>query len=82
LAATVPAGTPVLLTCSDADSQARCDAVRPLADALAHTDLTLVELSGVNHVLRDDPTDSIANYAKKEPLSPQVVEALDGFIGQ
>ncbi|MGE2835307.1 hypothetical protein [Mycobacterium sp. SMC-4] len=82
LAAAVPAGTPVLLTCSDSDSQARCDAVRPLAEALSHTDLTLVELTGVNHVLRDDPTDAIANYAKKEPLSPQVVEALDGFVGK
>ena len=80
LAAAVPAGTPVLLTCSDSDSQARCDAVRPLADALAHTALTVVELTGVSHVLRDDPTDSIANYAKQEPLSPQVVAALDAFV--
>ncbi|MGE2732535.1 hypothetical protein ACQI4F_23965 [Mycolicibacterium vaccae] len=82
LAAAVPAGTPVLLTCSDVDSQARCAAMAPLADALSHTDLTLVELTGVNHVLRDDPTDSIANYAKKAPLSPQVVEALEEFAGK
>ncbi|BBX19272.1 hypothetical protein [Mycolicibacterium duvalii] len=82
LAAEVPPGTPVLLTCSDADSQARCDAIRPLADALSHTDLTLVELTGVNHVLRDDPSDSIANYASKEPLSPQVVATLDEFVGK
>lgn len=82
LAAAVPAGTPVLLTCSDADTQARCDAVRPLVDALRHTALTVVELEGVSHVLRDDPTDSIANYAKQDPLSPQVVTALDGFVGK
>lgn len=82
LAAAVPAGTPVLLTCSDADSQALCSAVRPLADALRHTDLTVVELRGVNHVLRDDPTDSIANYAKKEPLSSQVVDAVAGFAAK
>ncbi|MGV0849309.1 hypothetical protein [Mycolicibacterium phlei] len=80
LAARVPAGTPVLLTCSDSDGQASCDAVQPLADALRHTDLTLVELKGVNHVLRDDPTDNVANYAEQKPLSPQVVEALDGFV--
>jgi hypothetical protein len=80
LAAAVPAGTPVLLTCSNADNQARCDAVGPLADALKHTALTFVQLKGVSHVLRDDPTDSIANYAKREPLSPQVVSALDGFV--
>jgi hypothetical protein len=70
----------VLLTCSNADNQARCDAVGPLADALKHTALTFVQLKGVSHVLRDDPTDSIANYAKREPLSPQVVSALDGFV--
>lgn len=80
LAAAVPAGTPVLLTCSDSDSQARCDAMKPLVDALAHTALTVVELKGVNHVLRDDPTDNIANYASQDPLSPQVVDALDTFV--
>lgn len=80
LAARVPAGTPVLMTCSDADAQAPCESIRPLADALRHTELTLVELKGVNHVLRDDPSDSVANYASQDPLSPQVVEALDRFV--
>ena len=80
LAAQVPAGTPVLLTCSDSDRQANCDTVQPLIDALKHTALTVVELNGVNHVLRDDPTDSIANLAKQGPLSPQLVTALDGFV--
>ena len=82
LAAKVPAGTPVLLTCSNTDGQARCDAERPLIAALAHTALTVVELDGVNHVLRDDPTDNIANYANGAPLSPQLVTALDGFAGK
>ena len=81
LAARVPAGTPVLLTCSDSDGQARCDAVRPLAAALAHTDLDFVELKGVSHVLKDDPTDSITNYADDQPLSPQLVTALNNFVG-
>ena len=80
LAARVPAGTPVLLTCSDSDGQASCDAERPLIEALGHTALTVVELKGVNHVLRDDPTDNVANYAKQDPLSPQLVTALDGFV--
>lgn len=79
LAANVPAGTPVLLTCSDSDKQATCANARPLIDALGRTALTVVELKGVNHVLRDDPTDDIANYAKKDPLSPQLVSALDSF---
>ena len=63
LAAAVPAETAVLLTCSDVDSQARCEALQPLVAALSDTALTVVELVGVSHVLRDDPTDSIANYA-------------------
>jgi len=80
LAAAVPAGTPVLLTCSDSDNQAPCDRMGPLVAALGHTELTFVELEGVSHVLRDDPTDSIANYAKQDPLSGQLVAALDGFV--
>lgn len=79
LAARVPAGTPVLLTCSDSDAQASCQAVPALADALKQTQLDFVQLKGVSHVLKDDPTDSIMNYAKDQPLSPQLVSALDKF---
>jgi hypothetical protein len=82
LAAKLPAGTPVLLTCSDTDSQANCDTEQPLIDALKHTALSVVRLKGVNHVLRDDPSDSIANLTKPGPLSPQVVSALDAFVGK
>lgn len=82
LAARIPAGTPVLLTCSDSDGQARCSDMAPLRDALAHTALTFVELRGVSHVLRDDPSDSVANYAKPGPLSPQLTAALDQFVGK
>jgi uncharacterized protein len=80
LAAKIPAATPVLLTCSDTDRQALCNTMAPLIDALKHTALTVVRLKGVNHVLRDDPTDSIANLATQAPLSPQLVTALDGFV--
>ena len=82
LAAKVAPGTPVLVSCSDADAQATCPSEQPLADALAHTALTFVQLKGVSHVLRDDPTDSVANYAKQDPLSPQLISALDGFVGK
>jgi hypothetical protein len=82
LAAKIPAGTPVLLTCSDTDSQAKCDTEQPLIDALKHTALTVLPLQGVNHVLRDDPSDSVANLAKPGPLSPQVVGALDVFVSK
>ncbi|OMC02846.1 hypothetical protein A5733_25225 [Mycobacterium sp. NS-7484] len=81
LAAALPDGMPVLLTCSDSDAQANCVTERPLVDALGHTALTVVELKGVNHVLRDDPTDNIADYGKPGPLSPQVVDAIGKFVG-
>lgn len=80
LAAKVPTGMPVLVTCSDSDGQAGCAAVRPLTAALKHTALTVVGLKGVNHVLRDDPSDNVANYAKPGPLSPQLITALDNFV--
>ena len=82
LAARVPTGTPVLLTCSDSDGQAKCDTVKPLIGALEHTALTVVELKGVNHVLREDPSDNVANYSKQDPLSPQLVSALDAFVSK
>jgi hypothetical protein len=82
LAAKVSPGTPVLLTCSDSDSQANCPAEQALVTALGHTALTVVDLKGVNHVLRDDPTDNVANYSKQDPLSPQLVAALDAFVGK
>ncbi|MBV9638940.1 MAG: hypothetical protein JO330_05170 [Mycobacteriaceae bacterium] len=82
LASRIPTGTAVLLTCSDSDAQANCQAMRPLAAALRHTDLDVVRLRGVSHVLKDDPTDSVANYANNQPLSPQLVAALDGFVSR
>jgi uncharacterized protein len=82
LASRVPAGTPVLLTCSDSDGQANCQSMQPLVAALGQTQLDYVALKGVSHVLKDDPTDRIKNYAKNQPLSPQFVFALDGFVSR
>jgi alpha-beta hydrolase superfamily lysophospholipase len=82
VATRIPAATPVLLTCSDSDGQAPCSQMQPLVSALGRTALQFVELSGVNHVLRDDPTDNVAGYASKGPLSPQLTAALDVFVGQ
>jgi hypothetical protein len=33
-------------------------------------------------VLRDDASDNVANYSKQDPLSPQVVDALDDFVAR
>lgn len=69
----------MLVTCSDSDGQAPCTGMSALVKALDHTALDLVELKGVNHVLRDDPTDNVANYASPDPLSPQLTAALSRF---
>jgi len=82
LAAGIPPGTPVLLTCSDSDGQAACADMKPLVAALGKTALQFVELTGVNHVLREDPSDNVANYAKQAPLAPQLTAALDEFVGR
>ena len=42
----------------------------------------VAELAGVNHVLRDDPTDNVGNYARQDPLSAQLTTALDEFVGK
>ena len=82
LAANLPAGMPVLATCSDSDVQGMCPAEKPLFDALSHTALTVVELKGVSHVLRYDPSDNVSGYAKQDPLAPQLLTALDGFVNR
>ena len=69
-----------MLTCSDSDGQADCADMTALRGALAQTALQFVELTGVNHVLRDDASDNIGNYAKQDPLSPQLTAALDQFV--
>jgi len=79
-AAKVPPGTPVLLTCSDSDGQSNCADIQPMAGALGQTKLTLLQLKGVNHVLRNDPSDNVANYAKQDPLSDQLTGALEKFL--
>lgn len=51
LAADVPEGTPVLLTCSDKDLNVSCAQLAPLRDALAHTDLRFAHLTNASHLL-------------------------------
>jgi len=53
----------------------------PLIDALQNTPrLTVVELEGVNHVLRDDASESIDNLTKTVPFPPTLVSKLDVFV--
>ena len=54
--------------------------LRSLPDATPFSGRIEISAEDSDYVLRDDPTDSIANLAKDAPLSPQVVTALDGFV--
>jgi uncharacterized protein len=82
LAARLSPGMPVLVTCSNADVQVTCGEVRHLLAGLARApaDTDFVPLTGVDHVLKQDPTGAAANYAKSLPYSQQLRQALRGFI--
>lgn len=80
LGAKLPAAMPVLVTCSDADIQVSCSDVEHLADAITSTGLDLVHLTGVNHVLKEDPSRTPANYGKDLPFSSQLTAALGTFV--
>ena len=79
LAAKLPKSMPVLVTCSDADIQVACDDVRQLADAVTSSGLDFVRLKGVDHILKEDPSRTPANYAKDLPFSSQLTAALGAF---
>ncbi|OBF73423.1 hypothetical protein A5750_14280 [Mycobacterium sp. 852002-51613_SCH5001154] len=82
LAAKLPRGMPVLLTCSDADRQITCQDVDHLASGLAGaaTKTDYVHLTGVNHVLKEDPSGAATGYTKPLPFSGQLVGALASFV--
>jgi uncharacterized protein len=84
LAARLTPNLPVLVSCSAADHQVTCGEVRHLlaglADARADTDF--VRLTGVDHVLKQDPVGSAVGYAEPLPFSPQLQQALRAFVEQ
>lgn len=84
VAATLPAGIPVLVTCSDADVQVTCSDVDHLVSGLtdAGTNTDYVHLHGVNHVLKEDPSKTPGNYTKPLPFSAQFTDALGAFSEQ
>ena len=84
LAAKLKQGTPVLITCSNADTQVTCGEVEHLASGLekASAATDFVHLTGVDHVLKEDPTGSPANYASPLPFSSQLQTALAAFVAK
>jgi acetyl esterase/lipase len=82
LAASLPRGMPVLVSCSNADRQVTCPEVDHLDSGLraAGADVDFIHLTDVDHVLKVDPTGAAANYTKPLPFSPQLRSALAAFI--
>jgi uncharacterized protein len=75
-------GMPVLVSCSDADTQITCEDVDHLVSGLttAGTKTDYVHLIGVNHVLKEDASKTPAGYTKPLPFSTQLTGALAGFV--
>lgn len=84
LASRVPAGTPVLTSCSDADIQVSCSDLDRVSSGLttAHATLTTVRLSGVDHVLKEDASRTPAAYDDPLPFSTRLQTALHDFLGR
>jgi alpha-beta hydrolase superfamily lysophospholipase len=84
LAERLAPGLPVLVTCSNADQNVSCGQVRHLVAGLARAraGTDFVMLTGVDHVLKQDPTGSAANETMPLPFSPQLQRALKLFVGQ
>jgi uncharacterized protein len=82
LAAKLPSGMPVLVSCSDADIQIGCQDVDHLIAGLrgAGTKTDYVHLSGVSHVLKEDASRAPGNYTKPLPFSGQLATALASFV--
>jgi hypothetical protein len=84
LAAALPAHTPVIVSCSEADIQVSCSQsdhiVKGLSRAGADTDY--VHLKGIDHVLKVDASGTSANYTKDLPFSPVLKAAIQKFVSR
>ncbi len=82
VAAKLPRGAPVLVTCSDADIQVTCRDVDQLMPGLtsAGTRTDYVHLTGVDHALKEDTSRTPANYGRPLPFSAQLTGALASFV--
>jgi uncharacterized protein len=82
VAAKLPAHTPVLLTCSNADGAIGCALIDHLAAGLTQDSarLDFVHLDGVDHFLKDDITQNSADYNESLPFSAQLRAALKTFL--
>ncbi|HXQ19672.1 MAG TPA: hypothetical protein VN781_08615 [Acidimicrobiales bacterium] len=84
LAAQLRPPTPVLVSCSNDDIQVSCAEVDHLVSGLgeSHVQIDFVQLAGVDHVLKQDPSRTALAYTEPLPFSPQLRAALQTFVRQ
>jgi alpha-beta hydrolase superfamily lysophospholipase len=84
IVASLPANTPIIVSCSDADIQVACSDVEQLAAAAtsAGADVTLVHLTNVAHTLKVDPSRTTRDYGADLPFSPELRAALSRWASQ
>lgn len=82
LARRLPAGLPVVTSCSAKDIQLIGSDVDALDAALAHTALTSVRMTTANHVLKDigDAASTGADYIESLPWSTEFTAGFEGWL--
>ncbi len=82
LAAKLPRKTPVLVSCSDADTIISCAQVAHLRQGLAQAQAAVdnIRLHNVDHLLKVDSSRSGNYFAQPLPFSPQLKTALAAFV--
>ncbi|WP_305094169.1 S9 family peptidase [Prescottella sp. R16] len=82
LAGRLPAGMPVVTSCSVKDIQLDCADVDALDAALAHTALTPIRMTTANHVLKEigDAPSTGADYIQALPWSAEFTAGFEGWL--
>ncbi|WP_145273934.1 alpha/beta hydrolase family protein [Prescottella equi] len=82
LASRLPAGLPVVTSCSAKDIQLGSSDVDALDAALAHTALTPVRMTTANHVLKEigDAPSTGADYIEPLPWSTEFTQGFEGWL--
>ncbi|MGW0041596.1 alpha/beta hydrolase family protein [Rhodococcus sp. NPDC003348] len=83
LAAQLPAGLPVLTSCSDRDIQVSLEDVDALDAALTGAKVTPVRMTTANHVLKEigERPSTGADYVEDLPYSPEFRTAFVNWLG-
>ncbi|PTR30517.1 hypothetical protein C8K36_102368 [Rhodococcus sp. OK519] len=82
LAGDLPAGMPVVTSCSAKDIQLSSSDVDALDAALAHTALTSLRMTTANHVLKEigDDASTGADYIAPLPWSAEFTDGFEGWL--